>query len=860
MSRLTIIALSLLLSMMFSGIGCGVGHGSNLTTPPLGDLSSQNSQQNGSARNQSTWGLWQVNIDTTSGLIEAIPLRTANFTANVNQLLEGKPGNLVIGNLDLTQYMTDGIIDCTVTLKHPFPGLYQYDGFDVWGVFINNGATNLGYGGLKYSGGPNAGGDEGVLLNPDGYTRWFNEPEFDGTGPAIMKFWPGKLANLQWPTATLNAYKAFADGLGTDDSYYDWIVSGTNAADRGIFKAGSSNTRRYNMKFPMLGGIPILSFQYAVVATWEPGDPALTGNPSTYEPGDFPSSANVEEPFLLTSSTIQSDLWIDGSTGAGGSFKAAVEIFDWQGGSVGLKGVPNEINKLIVIGNFIPSGSYEFSQSQLASVAYPSTVNSSVFQVEIPNCAPLATGMTDFWMVVEAGGTNGASYNQGFPVPYPTGAARASFQRGTVDVSAAPPWPDVVYVDDDNTSGIEDGTHQNPWNTIMEGVNDPNALTKEIWVDDSGGIYAENVLMKDNIILRSANWDISDGGNHAKIQGPTGTNIHTVEFNVVNGATLQGFQIMPFNFAASFATMNIVLVTNGSNNTIKDCLFQGTIPDSATTYALRVICINTVGSSNLTIQNCRFDGMEKNLNVLSMRYWYAVQGSASPGYKFINNIVTNILSTSDAQMKNTYINYLDNCSDLTIKNNLVHNLKPQAPGNSNFMYGFYVINCTNPTLANNTLDSLDVTVGFMIQQVFAYWVENCTGTTYMNNMATSVYCNGWPPPLARGLTAINSTFTAYYCDMWDIGPGSMGGNYYFSGGVLTIDPSCISLDPMYVDKATEKYDLQTTSPAQKGDPSFVDWDDTGAPSGDPANPDMNTRSRMGAYGGPGGQYVGLLMP
>jgi hypothetical protein len=252
----------------------------------------------------------------------------------------------------------------------------------------------------------------------------------------LFEYWSGELSNLPAPIATLNPYKVFADNLGTEDDYYQWITSG-NAADRGIFRAGSVNSRRYQLRFPIIGGEPTLEFQYAVVATWEPGDPALTGDPAAYDPGDFPPSANCEEAFLLNVTTIQSDLYNDGQGHMGGVFRADVEVFDWQGGSVGHTGVPSETDGIVVVGDFVPGGSHQFSQADLATVALPGTENSSVFQVEIADCEPQAVDTAPFWLVVQAAGTNGASYGQGFPTKYPD-AGRASFLRGSVSVSMIP--------------------------------------------------------------------------------------------------------------------------------------------------------------------------------------------------------------------------------------------------------------------------------------------------------------------------------------------------------------------------------------------------------------------------------------
>jgi hypothetical protein len=301
----------------------------------------------------------------------------------------------------------------------------------------------------------------------------------------------------------------------------------------------------------------------------------------------------------------------------------------------------------------------------------------------------------------------------------------------------------------------------------------------------------------------------------------------------------------------------MILVTNGSNNTIKDCLFTGQVFDSVDYEVDYVIGVNASGCTNLTVQNCRFDNLDKGVNTGTMDYWELIWASSCPGINILNNIFTNIRSSNDAGTKNGWGCYLDSCSNAVLKNNLIHHIKPHAPGNANIQEGFHLISCSSPTLMNNTIDSMDVTDAFFIQEVFAYWIESCAGTiVFKNNIATRIYCNGFPPPLARGVQAVGCTFTPGFCDMWDIGPGGNGQNYYN----VTPDATCISLNPQYVDWTNGLYDLQSGSPAQQGDSSIVNWDDTGDPSGNPANTDTNTRSRMGCGGGPGGEFVGLLTP
>ncbi|HDS30483.1 MAG TPA: hypothetical protein ENN67_05500, partial [Firmicutes bacterium] len=455
MNRITIVAIILGMSGMIM-LGCSGGNPSPLipaTQNPT--VASSNASQGSTV----LWGLWECSMEPGETEITIVPMRTANFTANVNNLLEGSPGNLMITDLDLTNYLTEGYLPCTVSLKHPLPGLDQFHGFDVRGVFLHNGQSMLNYDGLTYSGGPAAGANEAMLLNPDGYTRWFNYIEFNGVGLPVLKFHPGKLSTLPNPTAMLNPYKIFADNLGLYDDFRSFITGGTNANNRCIYRAGQLNSRRYELKFPMVGGVPELKFQYAVIASWEPGDPTLTGQPTIYDPFDFPSSANIDEPFFIHTNTEQSSLFNDGVS-SGGAFIADIEVFDWQGGIVSENGVLNEIHSMIIEADFLPGGGSIYDQTALALIAQPSTENSSTFSVEIYGCSPANSGDTDFWVIVESAGMFGDSYDQGYPVVYPPNARRAAFLRGSVHVSDTGPSglmvtaidPDSVpfwsYVDD----------------------------------------------------------------------------------------------------------------------------------------------------------------------------------------------------------------------------------------------------------------------------------------------------------------------------------------------------------------------------------------------------------------------------
>ena len=650
----------------------------------------------------------------------------------------------------------------------------------------------------------------------------------------IFSFTSGKLSKLPNPTATLNPYRIFADGLGLNIDFHSWISQAGNASNRGIFRAGAMNSRRYHLQFPMQGGAPYLKFQYAVIASWEQGDPTLTGSPVAYDPMDFPSDANCEEAFFIHTDSSESDMFNDGAGNLGGSFKAAIEIFDWQGGIVSGYGVPNEIERIIFNADFLPSGTYEITQAQLWGIAQDGSANSSVFMVEVNACVPQASGDNEYWIIVEAAGEHGDSYDQGFPAPYPAGARRASFRHTTVTVLTEP--PNIIYVDDSNTSGIENGSMTYPYSTIQAGI-DAAPEGYEIWVDDSGAPYVENIFMKSDVILLSVNWDASDGTNRALIDPPNDTGIWPVKFEDADNAWLEGFQIGFAGTNTSAIYSDMIRLDNSDNCTIIDCLFTGK------TDVRALNGVNAINCQNLTIAHCRFDDIDKDTADNALSYFYMIKADNCPGIVVRNNIFTNIRTSKDTTGKQFSMTDIRNTTGIVLKNNLFHHLKPSSMGDNHLMgYGFYFHTCTNIEVYNNTVDNIDVTDAFFIQQVFCFWFDTCNNETFTNNIITRVYSVGFPPVLGRGVDSHNGdVVTLEYTDIW-----STVVAYY---GNVVPGVGYIEADPQYIDPDSEEYDLKPTSPALAGDPSITDWDDDGTGG-----------SRMGCHGGPGGEKIGLLTP
>ena len=216
------------------------------------------------------WGYYDVYIDIASQTVEAVEDRQAMFTANVVNFINSNPAGLGfhINSTPVGSGYVD--VDIDVSIHHPFPGMPQYNGYDVRGVFMGDGSASLKYNpNLHY---PVLGTDQFMLADPvdgfggpDGYTRWFNKQEFSTGGMPLLQYTQGKLATSGFNgTATLNAYKYFADGLGANQDLWTWLNA--NSGQHGVFSSGTTNTRNYYLRFPTAKGV---KFGYAILANWE---------------------------------------------------------------------------------------------------------------------------------------------------------------------------------------------------------------------------------------------------------------------------------------------------------------------------------------------------------------------------------------------------------------------------------------------------------------------------------------------------------------------------------------------------------------------------------------------------------------
>jgi len=311
-----------IITVLFIIFILGCAGSSNPTIPSATDMS--NPARSESTSNHTLWGWADIICNTETGEVEFIPSRITPLHINVLMPVMSSLGMHIQIDSDASDF-PNGLFVLDVAFTHPFAGADKFSGFDVKGILMSPGSFNLGPVTL-------ADFDETQLLNKDGLTRWWNPTEFTGDG-FLLGYTPGKPGSQDAAelTAALNPYKVFADALDFDSPTGDLIIPQLTDPDgRSIFTAGTTNTRRYEIQFPVSGG-PVLKFNYAIDASWNPPSP----NPPGEVPDDFPMSANQPEPFRIQIVFPVNSLEYLVGGSVTGDLRVRAIISDWQGMDAG---------------------------------------------------------------------------------------------------------------------------------------------------------------------------------------------------------------------------------------------------------------------------------------------------------------------------------------------------------------------------------------------------------------------------------------------------------------------------------------------------------------------------------------------
>ncbi len=329
------------------------------------------------------WGFYNVYIDIENRTAEAVPNRQVMFAVNVVRFVNDPPTNLSLQILDIAHGSNYVDIDIDVTLRHPCPGMHQYDGYDVRGVFVGDGAGTLAYNSSLFY--PILGIDQCMLDDPvngdgggpDGYTRWYNPTEF--TTPGIFGYTPGVFESPDFDgDATLCPYRYFADGLGAKQDLWEFL---TTTSSDGVFSASTVNIRNYYLRFP---DSKEMEFGYAIVADWK-------------APDVHPSNAAEA---VTCSVTDNSDVHYPGSAGSYGDLILDISLFGWEHQP---STIYVESTVLSAVASFDP-----------AAIVTGGGDHYSTYHVEIP--ADNVTGIEDqeFWVIAEY---EGFDYSNPLGVP-----------------------------------------------------------------------------------------------------------------------------------------------------------------------------------------------------------------------------------------------------------------------------------------------------------------------------------------------------------------------------------------------------------------------------------------------------------
>ncbi|MFH1676791.1 MAG: SBBP repeat-containing protein, partial [bacterium] len=425
-----------ILAMVFLGCSMNGSAGSSPVTPVETVLSGNSVDSTGSG--SFVWGYYEIDIDIPTQTVTAVPLRHAMFTANVTKFINAKPSNLGFHINDITTGSDYIDVDIDVTITHPFPGLTQYNGYDVRGIFIGNGSSGLYYsGGLWY---PIKTMDQFMLPDPDdgyggadGYTRWFNPTEFKT--PGLFGYIPGVFASKNYKAnSKLCPCKYFADGLDKNQNLWDFL---TSTSGNGVFSAGSSNTRNYYLRFPNSVGV---KYCYAIIANWGGIDPA-----------DHPSNAPEAVGCKVVDS---SNLWYLGFTQNGGSIIFDISLFGWE----------YQPSKIFIEAANVLNDPYELTSDEMIPIG--GGEHFSTYHVEIPADGFIGSEEYECWVIAEY---DDFDYSNDFGVPNLAGAdPLAAFFRFGLEVS-----------NDVDTTG---------WARTWGGTETDRGYA--VAVDDSGIIYA----------------------------------------------------------------------------------------------------------------------------------------------------------------------------------------------------------------------------------------------------------------------------------------------------------------------------------------------------------------------------------
>ena len=360
-------------------------------------------------------GYYDVYIDPEAETIEAVPNRNAEFLVNIVKFLNNNPFGVGLGNFYFENQGDNFYVELDWSILHPVPVSPDIDVYDMRAAIILDGSGTLAYNPDLTYGVP---GTDQIMVNADGYTRWFNKTEFITT--TFQGYNHGNLAaDTMNCDATLNPYIYYCDSLGTSDNLYDWLTG--NPASVGKFTAGANLARRMILNFPL--PTPGIHFGYSIFCAWE----------------DVAVQTNVPEAIACDADVTQS-LYYTGTEG-GGNLIADFSLFGW-----------GDLPSQLYIESTVLALHYVLDAGEMIPV--DSGTNWATWHVDIPGDSVTSTEGQEFWVIAEY---DGHDYVSPFSIPNDADTdILASCFRFPLVISPTSNFPPVVE------SGVDGPVQFNP--------------------------------------------------------------------------------------------------------------------------------------------------------------------------------------------------------------------------------------------------------------------------------------------------------------------------------------------------------------------------------------------------------------
>ncbi len=786
----------LLASLVFA-IGCSGA--SNDVAAPAKSLERDSID----ASSHMLWGYYQFIADPVAGTLEITPMRGTEMHLNALPFLE--PPAFVHVSLESLE-INGNTVEADIGLRHPFLGLTEFSGFDVCGILISDGSIS----GFSDAGIVIPGAGDVRLLNPDGYSRWWNPSEFPA-GAGMFGYQDGMLGtpdSIADFSATVNGYKYFCDDL--DDP--DGPLSDVTPESRGLFNAGQKNIRHYTIDIT-----PGLVFNYAVDANWvfPQGDPPWTA------PDDFSLSANRPEAWWIDASITNNTLWNDGND-SGGALSLDIDVYDRQNMELNTVNIESP-------GNFT-------AQMDIANTG--TGADFSTYEVDITDATPAYGEIEVLISVVSEDadfaeflpGTNTTAYQ----------VVSASVESEPADLEAFATVEIEPFFDGFGPTGASGDPIPTEWYLTLDASASTGAIVDYLWEMNGDDLFDDASGM-----IVSAGFP--DPGTHViklKItNGASGEDVYELpdSYEVVQGTYVDAaFGGSPDGSRANPYTSILTALDSGGaggyvlargddgaggQNPYASDLDLGAAYDNSRIQGyygnittdeppMFTGLLHTMGS------NITFDGFEVTG---SSSYYYSPFGHRS---KLGNEGGVNIL------FRHLYIHDINNTAnlckailawsggDLVVQNVLEIPLACSYEKNQSH-YGSPYITFENCTFDRLGTDSFG----------FAYYRSG--GTGFIDNCIWTDIGTGsfFYIGMAGGSITVN-----YTCTSDTPTPPDGAGYYNFTPGGTGL----ITTNPTYVDPYSDHH-LQSGSPCiNTGDPSIADYD--------------GSVSDMGCYGGPYGDW------